>query len=118
MTDPTYFITGEFLAHCCDLPIPARGEIVVVDDVRYLLVRYESVSDRYLASREPRPMYGIVLWRPICSCGYSGLLGSKDRTSAFRAAFMHYMDEHLLPSTVDPVRAIPYVCDAEPYWYA
>jgi hypothetical protein len=116
----THRITGELISRSIFWPHqhrPEPGDIVTIASTRYLITEYNRSEDIYSAEEEPRPMHGIVLWRATCSCGYSSSLGSKDKHRAFAAAYSHYVNQHVLPATADPCRAIGHTYGGEPYWH-
>lgn len=113
----THYITAEFLAHVLDIRTAQIGQIITIDDERYLITAYDHREYLYTAEKEPRHMHGHVLWRAKCSCGYSGSLGTKDRDRAAGMAWEHYVRRHLLSESETPIQALSSRYDAEPYWH-
>jgi len=113
-------MTAEFLAHAYNIDHAEPGQVIQIDGQRYLIISYDAAEMRYRAAKDPGPYQSIVLYRPICSCGYSGTLGTRSRESALDAAQHHYISEHILttPPGVPQTTAISYKYDVEPYWHA
>jgi hypothetical protein len=115
----THWITAEFLFHVANISPAVPGQVIRIDGARYLIVSYDKYNDQYRAAKDPGPYPSIVLYRPVCSCGYRGTLGTPSIGRALDAAQQHYIGEHILtkPPGVPQTTAIPYKYDVEPYWH-
>jgi hypothetical protein len=119
----THQITSEYIAeNLTDVyPYPPEiGQVLMIDGARYLITDFDRETLIYTTEKEPRSWQGIVLWRPICTCGYRSSLGTRHRAHAMDAAHRHHIRGHVLtqpPGVVPTEFMMTHTWGIEPYWH-